>query len=149
LSFGLKRKVLLATALMKNPPLLILDEPTTGLDPESRRNIHQLLLEKKKKGHTIFLTTHVLEEAEFLSDRFGIMFEGRILHTGTIDSLRAILDKHYELKFRKPSDRYEIQSRRFKDIPSAFSFIQGEHLRDFTFGSVSLESLYFELAKKT
>lgn len=83
LSGGEQRRVDLACALAGNPSLLFLDEPTTGLDPESRRHVWELLRELNSAGVTMVLTTHYLEEAEYLCDRIAIMHRGRIEIEGT------------------------------------------------------------------
>ncbi|GAW93955.1 ABC transporter ATP-binding protein [Calderihabitans maritimus] len=82
LSGGMKRRLAIARGLINRPDLLILDEPTTGLDPEARRLIWQRLLELKEQGMTLILTTHYLEEASQLCDRLVIMDQGRILEEG-------------------------------------------------------------------
>lgn len=87
LSGGEQRRVDLACALVSNPQVLFLDEPTTGLDPESRRGVWRLLTELKARGVTMILTTHYLEEAEYLCDRQCIMHEGRIHLEGTISDI--------------------------------------------------------------
>jgi len=81
LSGGMKRRLLLARALINNPELLVLDEPTTGLDPHSRHSVWDQLGQLKKKGMTLLLTTHYMEEAEELCDRVAIMDSGRIIET--------------------------------------------------------------------
>jgi ABC-2 type transport system ATP-binding protein len=91
LSGGEKRRVDLACALLGQPRLLFLDEPTTGLDPESRRATWRLLADLKASGVTIVLTTHYLDEAEELADRIAIMHKGQIARRGT---LRDIVDEH-------------------------------------------------------
>jgi lipooligosaccharide transport system ATP-binding protein len=83
LSGGMMRRLVLARALMNNPDLLILDEPTTGLDPQSRHSVWQRLEELKKGGLTILLSTHYMDEASRLCDRLIIMDQGRILVEGT------------------------------------------------------------------
>lgn len=87
LSGGEQRRLDLGCALLGNPELLFLDEPTTGLDPESRRNVWDLLLRLKEQGVTMVLTTHYLEEAELLCDRIAIMNEGTIAREGTLAEL--------------------------------------------------------------
>ncbi|WP_374058617.1 ABC transporter ATP-binding protein [Alkalibacter rhizosphaerae] len=82
LSGGMKRRLTIARALMNKPDVLILDEPTTGLDPEARHHIWQHLRHLKKTGLTLILTTHYLEEASQLCDRIIIMDEGKILDEG-------------------------------------------------------------------
>ena len=76
LSGGMKRRLLLARALINNPGLLILDEPTTGLDPHSRHSVWEQLKQLKSKGITLILTTHYMEEAERICDRVAIMDSG-------------------------------------------------------------------------
>lgn len=87
LSGGLARRLQLARALMSEPELLILDEPTTGLDPQSRHQVWERLLELKKRGMTMLLTTHYMDEAESLCDRILIMDHGRIIAEGPPRSL--------------------------------------------------------------
>lgn len=79
LSGGMKHRLLLARALVNNPDILILDEPTTGLDPHSRRSVWDKLRHLKKQNTTLLLTTHYMEEAERLCDRVAIMDSGRIV----------------------------------------------------------------------
>jgi ABC-2 type transport system ATP-binding protein len=83
LSGGQKQKTGLALSLVNNPELLFLDEPTTGLDPQARRAVWQVIENLKKAGRAIVLTTHYLEEAERLADRVAIMDHGRIIATGS------------------------------------------------------------------
>jgi lipooligosaccharide transport system ATP-binding protein len=87
LSGGMKRRLLLARALMNRPELLILDEPTIGLDPQARHHIWEKLLKLRAEGHTIVLTTHYLDEADSLCDRLVIMDHGKILVEGSPDDL--------------------------------------------------------------
>ncbi len=91
LSGGMKRRLLLARALINNPELLILDEPTVGLDPHSRHDIWKSLDELKSKGITLILTTHYMEEAERICDRVAIMDAGKIM---VIDSPLSLTEKH-------------------------------------------------------
>lgn len=79
LSGGMKRRLNLLIALVNDPDLLFLDEPTAGLDPQTRRLIWEFILSLKKKGKTIFLTTHYMDEADYLSDRVAIIDHGKII----------------------------------------------------------------------
>lgn len=87
LSGGQKQKVGLALALVNDPQLLFLDEPTTGLDPQARRAIWKVIRSLKNQGRSILLTTHYLEEAEQLADKVAIMNKGKIIAAGTPDEL--------------------------------------------------------------
>ena len=91
LSGGMKHRLLLARALINRPELLILDEPTTGLDPHSRRAVWEKLNRLKSQNTTLLLTTHYMEEAERLCDRVAIMDSGRIV---TIDSPARLMNVH-------------------------------------------------------
>jgi ABC-2 type transport system ATP-binding protein len=88
-SRGMKQKAALAGALIHEPQLLILDEPLTGLDAAIARQVKDLLLERARAGCTIILTTHILDVAERLVDRIGIIQSGRLLAEGTLQELRA------------------------------------------------------------
>ena len=87
-SFGMKKKISIAQAILGNPSLIILDEPTSGLDPESSIKIRKLILELKRQGKTIFLTSHNFEEIEEICDRLAIMNKGTIAKIGTIKELK-------------------------------------------------------------
>jgi ABC-2 type transport system ATP-binding protein len=88
-SRGMKQKLALAGALIHEPRLLILDEPLTGLDAAAARQVKDLLLEHVRGGGTVVLTTHILEVAERLAQRIGIIEHGRLIAQGTLDELRG------------------------------------------------------------
>jgi ABC-2 type transport system ATP-binding protein len=88
-SRGMKQKVALAGALIHEPRLLMLDEPLTGLDAGSARQVKDLLAARVREGATIILTTHILEVAERIADRIGILAHGRLIAQGTLDELRV------------------------------------------------------------
>jgi ABC-2 type transport system ATP-binding protein len=88
-SRGMKQKLALAGALIHEPELLILDEPLTGLDAGAARQVKDLLLSHVAKGGTVILTTHILEVAERLAQRIGIIQHGRLIAQGTLDELRV------------------------------------------------------------
>ena len=107
LSGGMKRRLTIARALMNDPELILLDEPTTGLDPQARHLVWQRLFQLKTEGVTIVLTTHYMDEAEQLCDRLVIMDEGRIVAEG---SPRSLIEQHaprevVELRFPDEQDR--------------------------------------------
>jgi lipooligosaccharide transport system ATP-binding protein len=91
LSGGMKHRLLLARSLVNNPEILVLDEPTTGLDPHSRRAVWEKLNHLKSKKTTLLLTTHYMEEAERLCDRVAIMDSGRIV---AVDSPQHLTEEH-------------------------------------------------------
>lgn len=87
MSGGQKQRFSIATTLINNPKVVFLDEPTTGLDPQSRRNLWELIKEINKKGTTIILTTHYMDEAEYLCHRVGIIDNGQIIKIDTPQNL--------------------------------------------------------------
>ncbi|WP_433649427.1 ABC transporter ATP-binding protein [Micromonospora zamorensis] len=90
-SGGMRRRLDIAMSLIGNPPVIFLDEPTTGLDPEARIEVWQAVKELAKGGTTVLLTTQYLDEAEHLADRLAILHEGRIIVNGTLDELKQLL----------------------------------------------------------
>jgi ABC-2 type transport system ATP-binding protein len=88
-SHGMQQKLALAGALIHDPTVLFLDEPTVGLDPRSARTIKDLLVQLRDRGTTVFLSTHILEIAERLCDRLAIIDRGQIIAAGTMSELRA------------------------------------------------------------
>ena len=98
LSGGEKQRFTIAASLINKPELLILDEPTTGLDPRSRRNIWQLIEEINQSGITVVLTTHYMDEAEALCQRLAIMDNGHLIAVDTPSNLRASLEYQYAVK---------------------------------------------------
>jgi ABC-2 type transport system ATP-binding protein len=90
-SGGMRRRLDLAMSLIGNPPVIFLDEPTTGLDPQGRIEVWQAVRELARGGTTVLLTTQYLDEAEQLADRIAILHEGRIIVTGTLAELKALL----------------------------------------------------------
>ncbi len=89
-SSGMKQRVAIAKALLADPPVLLLDEPTIGLDPQSARNLRELILEIKAEGRTVLLTTHYMEEADLLCDRIGIVDAGRVIALDTPANLKKL-----------------------------------------------------------
>ena len=87
-SKGMRQKVALAGALIHDPKLIILDEPLTGLDAAAARQVKNLLLERVSSGRTVVMTTHILDVAERLAERIGIIAEGRLIAEGTLEQLR-------------------------------------------------------------
>ena len=90
-SGGMRRRLDIAMSLVGNPPVIFLDEPTTGLDPEGRLEVWQAVRELAGQGTTVLLTTQYLDEAEQLADRIAILHEGRIIVNGTLTELKQLL----------------------------------------------------------
>jgi ABC-2 type transport system ATP-binding protein len=91
-SRGMRQKLALAGALIHEPRLLMLDEPLTGLDAAAARQVKDILTDRVRAGATIIMTTHILEVAERLADRIGIIARGKMIAEGTLDELRASVD---------------------------------------------------------
>jgi ABC-2 type transport system ATP-binding protein len=89
-SHGMQQKIAIAAALVHDPKALVLDEPTVGLDPKSARLIKDLLRQMAERGSAIFLSTHILEIAERMCDRIGIINEGKLIAVGTMEELRSM-----------------------------------------------------------
>jgi ABC-2 type transport system ATP-binding protein len=108
LSGGLKQRLGIAIALVNDPEVVFLDEPTTGLDPRARREVWEVLLGLKKKGKTVFLTTHYMEEAELLADTVAIISKGKII---AMDSPEALIESNanYLLLTLGPIDEKAIE----------------------------------------
>lgn len=87
LSGGLKQRVGVAISLVNDPDIIFLDEPTTGLDPKARREVWEVIAGLRKQGKTVFLTTHYMDEAEFLADHIAIIHKGNIIAEGSLDEL--------------------------------------------------------------
>ncbi len=99
LSGGQKQRLAVATALVGNPKILFLDEPTTGLDPQSRRQLWEIVRQFQRRRGTVLLTTHYMDEAERLCDRIAIIDHGKIIASGTPAELIASLGGHHVVEF--------------------------------------------------
>jgi len=97
-STGMKQRVAIARALLACPPILLLDEPTLGLDPQAARRVRELVTELKAEGHTILLTTHYMEEADQLSDRIGIIDQGKVIALDTPANLKQRINQQDAIK---------------------------------------------------
>ena len=122
LSGGQKQRLAVATALVGNPRILFLDEPTTGLDPQSRRPLWDIIRAFQKKGGTVLLTTHYMDEAERLCDRLAIVEHGVIIAEGTPSDLIDRLGGHHVVEFQvnnNGNDRDNLD--RWRSLPSVES----------------------------
>ena len=160
ISGGQRQRFLLAMALINHPELLFLDEPSTGLDPQARRNLWDLIQQIKREGKTIILTTHYMEEAQSLCDEIAIMDYGKIIARGTpqelikqyspemtvilpTSSLGHALDP-LPLPYQAVHDTVEIKT---SDVNSCLNLLisQNVDLSDLTVRSPSLESVFLNL----
>src|SRR6267378_2656674 len=116
-SRGMLQRVGLAQALVNDPELLILDEPTSALDPAARVAIRELLLTYRNRGKTIFLSSHLLSEVELVCDRVAILSRGRVVRTGTLNSML------------ETSDQIEIVAKRIPPTLFASSIVEGDRMR--------------------
>jgi ABC-2 type transport system ATP-binding protein len=170
LSGGQKQRLAMACALVGDPELLFLDEPTTGLDPQARRHLWDLVDELKKSGRTIILTTHYMDEAQRLCDRVGIMDHGKIIALGTPQQLIATVGGEDIVEFavseqadvdtaallnlegveshRVDAGLHQLSvSELHKVVPRIFAALadQGLHLSEFRTHSATLEDVFVRL----
>jgi ABC-2 type transport system ATP-binding protein len=117
LSGGQKQRLALACSIVGDPDLLFLDEPTTGLDPQSRRQLWDLIEDFKANGRTILLTTHYMDEAEILCDRVAIMDHGRIIALDTPRELIASLGAEHVVEFALASGAAPLGDHEFSALP--------------------------------
>jgi len=116
-SGGMKRRINIAVGLLPSPKLLILDEPTVGVDPQSRTNILETLKELNKKGLTILYTSHYMEEVEFLCHRIAIMDLGKIIAIGSLNELRLLVGERDLLRISTVNEISKDLVKTVKKIP--------------------------------
>ena len=121
LSGGQKQRLAVATALVGNPRILFLDEPTTGLDPQSRRQLWDIVRAFQKKGGTVLLTTHYMDEAERLCDRLAIVDHGQIIAEGTPADLIDRLGGHHVVEFALSGHVNDDAAATWRALPSVES----------------------------
>uniref|UniRef100_A0A831ZIQ9 ABC transporter ATP-binding protein n=1 Tax=Desulfacinum infernum TaxID=35837 RepID=A0A831ZIQ9_9BACT len=143
LSGGMKRRLMIARALLHRPGVLFLDEPTVGLDPAIRRRIWSLIKKIQQDGVTVFLTTHYIEEAEFLADRVAFIDEGRIV---ALDTPRRLMDGlgQWAIDVYREND---MVTRYFPDRESARRYAE-EHRDGYTLRRVNLEDVFLTYTGK-
>ena len=155
LSGGQKQKLGLALALVNNPRICFLDEPTTGLDPHARRAIWEVIRHLRSEGRTVFLTTHYLEEAELLADQVAIIHHGKIIAEGTPQEIIAAhgrpdrlsvqgspelatyLRSRLPLTVSQSNGHIEVQMRSSSDVLKVLSVVDGSGLPWHGFSTVS------------
>lgn len=158
LSGGLKRKVLVATALAADAEITFLDEPTTGLDPISRRELWKSL-DEIAKDRFLILTTHYLEEAEHLANTIGILDQGRLVGLGSLDYLRSLVKYEYSIRFPTMQETPSLEAgvvTRGRDGQTQILTDEREAYRvskellemgaKFSINRISLDGIFFSLA---
>jgi len=171
LSGGQKQRLAVACALVNRPELLFLDEPTTGLDPQSRRQLWEVIDTFRSHGNTVLLTTHYMEEAERLCDRVAILDHGKVIALGSPRELIASLGAEHVVEFTLAEPGAEglerelaalpgVQSLRQRDgvysltvpelhqgLPAVLSALErrGQHLASLTTHHASLEDVFVSL----
>jgi len=171
LSGGQKQRLAVACAIVGDPKLLFLDEPTTGLDPQSRRQLWELITEFRAEGRTVVLTTHYMDEAERLCDRVAIVDQGKVIALDTPRALIASLGAEHVIGFtlegeatsvdesdvraiagvtaaRRDAGAFELTSTELRlTIPSLLAYLERHHLRlaELRSHSATLEDVFVSL----
>jgi len=170
LSGGQRQRFSIVAALVNDPEIVFLDEPTTGLDPIARRKLWDIIVNIKKQGKTIIITTHYMEEAEVLCDRIAIMDKGKILKMGETHKLIEGTKNPYKISFvlGKPdgkeveslkdlgdlenlagkSNHYEMHLKSQLNVNKTIEILQKLNPESLTVGRASLEDLFVELTGK-
>ena len=145
LSKGMKNRLSFARAVLRKPEILFLDEPTSGLDPNTTKEIHKMILEEKKKGTTIFLTTHNMHEAEKLCDNIALLNEGKIVEYGKPAELcrKYNNQKKYKLHL-KSGDDVELSHEK-ADIEKIVFYLQNDELETIHTTEPDLEMIFMTL----
>lgn len=167
LSGGMQRRMNIAIALIHQPKLLILDEPTTGLDIETRYEIWDLIWQLKERGMTILLTTHLLDEAQRLCQKIGILKKGKIIVEGTLDELRQLIPAK-EIVVIETEQKEEAIARanslgfahryygndlafwlpKSLELQEILSYFDGIALNSISRQSIQLEHIYLEIMRR-
>lgn len=145
LSGGLKRRLLLGIASVADPPLLVLDEPSAGLDPEARHYLWDLLRNAHRRGATILLTTHNMLEAEELCDRVGIVQSGSLLAHDTVNNLKTTHGYKFKVTFDSQEGAETIYG---SDDKALVEQVQTRGIRQYSISQTTLEDVYLGLTKE-
>jgi ABC-2 type transport system ATP-binding protein len=148
LSKGMRARLLLARALMHDPKIIFLDEPTSGLDPKSMRGIHEMILEKKKDGSTIFITTHNMEEAAKLCDDVMLLNDGCIVEHGKPAELcrKYYRSKKVKVRLNDGSEQEFVQNGESAEVIS--ELMKEGRVETIHSEEPTLETVFLELTGK-
>lgn len=148
LSKGMKQRLLLARALINKPKLLFLDEPTSGLDPQTSLKIHSLLFDLKKRGTTIFLTTHNMEEATKMCDKVALLHLGKIVEFGTPKDICMRHNKN-NMFYVLTKDNQELVFKSLKkDLDELGDLIKNNSILSIHSSEPNLETVFIDLTGK-
>lgn len=164
LSGGMKRRVLVAQALVHRPPVIVLDEPTAGVDVELRQNLWQFIRRLNREGHTIVLTTHYLEEAQSLCTRIGMLKSGRLIALdSTRELLRRVADVRLSMRLSGPlpvslhsllieqqDSRFVLRLTQAADVEPTLAACRAEGLsiEELEIGPADLEDVFLQLMQE-
>ena len=145
LSGGLRRRLLVGIAMMAQPDVLILDEPTVGLDVESRQRLWEVLQGYRQRDAAVLLTTHYMEEAETLCDRIGIIQDGRLISLDTIANLRSSIGHEYKLVYETSEGRQTIFGDDHLDLAAQ---LRSHGIDEYAVMRTRLEDVYLALTQR-
>lgn len=145
LSKGMRARLQLARTFMHSPKILFLDEPTSGLDPQTMRGIHKIILEKKKNGATIFLTTHNMDEAYKLCDNVALLNEGKIVETGKPEDICRRYDHHKKIKMHLQTGEDVVMSRSEESVDEISELLKSGKVETIHSTEPTLETVFLEL----
>ena len=145
LSGGLRRRVMVGIAAIAQPPIMVLDEPTTGLDPQSRRNLWSLLRRYREQGSFVLLTTHSMEEAEALCDRVGIIQNGKLLALDTVANLKSNHGFQYKITYFPDSSTSGGVTLYGSNSQDLVSKVMAMGISQYSVGQTNLEDVYLTL----
>ncbi len=169
LSGGQKQAVSIVLALIPDPKIVFLDENTTGLDPQARRNVWEMIKKLKKKGKTVFMTTHYMEEAENLCDRICFIKSGKIRALGTVSELIKASNLQLKVVFKandlnvdelnkienvesvkKDGERYIVYGKNEEIVKDVMNYLTGKKIefREFSIVKPNLEDVYLNIVKE-
>lgn len=149
LSGGLKRRVMVGISMIANPGLIVLDEPTTGLDPQSRRDMWDVMRDYKDRGTTILMTTHYMEEAEALCDRVGIISQGSLLALDTVPNLRSARGFDFKITYAVDGLNGASETIFGTDDRELVDRVRQMGIRQYSVGRTTLEDVYLALTDGT
>lgn len=145
LSGGLRRRLLVGIAMLAEPDVLILDEPTVGLDVESRQRLWEVLQSYRQRDAAVLLTTHYMEEAETLCDRIGIIQDGRLISLDTIANLRSSIGHEYKLVYESSEGQQTVYG---DDHLALADQLRAQGVDEYAVMRTSLEDVYLALTQQ-